>query len=626
MDPRYLEKDELEVELDIRAIDKYDPEALNSLTNFLSEETNNLRQKPARVHSTCQTVIVELMTLQWKLSAISLKSSEVGQLSKDRSKLLHLWGRISRLMPHTEGNEQAIRLSDDIKSTFIKCTGLLSTQMSKSFQDPAAAAPGSDQRESLTSRNVLQVGEGSQGAEGGAVRSQSEGPNTAAITSSGGGNHSQANGDAAGTKSASALKNNVFVDASTQSGTPPAVAQSNNILPSSLQSNETRSMTGFLTVSSHGAFSSAPSVESIGRVAIPDESPPRHSGNLSTSGPVAGRGDEGQRANAAQGWIMGKWPLKFAGNPKDLPVDEFIFRVEALARLANLPNQALALGIHQLLSGAAADWYWIFIRNEPQASWARVRQAISFAFQNNVSDAAIRRMIMDRLQKPNERFMDYCIAIQGLEVRLVNRMNVVDLLEALRRNMLPHIQNQLLFVQIDTIFELQQRVRQIEDLEQSQLEVQQIRRSSGRIHELSVSPFALKANDADPNAEPSQAVPISVRNPPNTRHEVGAADSACASDLRAEQQHGFVNAIGNGADRNQYLICWNCDDLGHSYMDCTADRKIFCYGCGAKNVVRPHCAKCNGRLLQGNWRRNARPSGPTAIEKGTGQQAFRRNY
>ena len=41
------------------------------------------------------------------------------------------------------------------------------------------------------------------------------------------------------------------------------------------------------------------------------------------------------------------------------------------------------------------------------------------------------------------------------------------------------------------------------------------------------------------------------------------------------------------------LICWNCDKPGHRFDDCVGPRKIFCFGCGAKEIFKPMCPKCN---------------------------------
>lgn len=54
--------------------------------------------------------------------------------------------------------------------------------------------------------------------------------------------------------------------------------------------------------------------------------------------------------------------------------------------------------------------------------------------------------------------------------------------------------------------------------------------------------------------------------------------------------------------------CWNCDQLGHHWQDCLYDRTVFCYGCGAKQVYKPNCLKCNAKRQ--NSSKNLKSLGP----------------
>lgn len=87
------------------------------------------------------------------------------------------------------------------------------------------------------------------------------------------------------------------------------------------------------------------------------------------------------------------------------------------------------------------------------------------------------------------------LSIEELEVRLTNRFNEAELLETLRRNMLPSVQDRLLIVPIHRVAELQHRAQQIEELLQRQSEVQQVRKGTARVHELSAF-LALLAEDS----------------------------------------------------------------------------------------------------------------------------------
>lgn len=338
--------------------------------------------------------------------------------------------------------------------------------------------------------------------------------------------------------------------------------------------------------------------------------PPAGQQAVSYSAHGVGTAPSSHLTNTSQGWTMSKWPLRFGGRPKDLPVEEFIFRTETLARLSGLPQTALALGLHQLLTDSASSWYWIFIRNHPNATWIQTREAITRAFQSNVSDAAIRRLIMDRVQRPGERFMEFNLAIQELEVRLTIPMTEQELMETLRRNMLPHIQDRLLFVPIQSIDDLQGRVQQVEELAQQQLEVQQFRRLPPRVHEISAPPPIIEDRPVASSYNRAFLAPPPPLARPDIRSNPFAQQMANIDpDCPPNEQTDFVCAMGAVQDRNQYTVCWNCDELGHTFMDCAAQRIIFCYGCGTKNVIRPQCPKCSLRAIQGNGHGSGRQNG-----------------
>lgn len=56
---------------------------------------------------------------------------------------------------------------------------------------------------------------------------------------------------------------------------------------------------------------------------------------------------------------------------------------------------------------------------------------------------------------------------------------------------------------------------------------------------------------------------------------------------RQEETDDELNVDNEVCAVQSNLKCWNCDKLGHSYIDCMEQRKIFCYGCGAKDIYRP---------------------------------------
>lgn len=47
-------------------------------------------------------------------------------------------------------------------------------------------------------------------------------------------------------------------------------------------------------------------------------------------------------------------------------------------------------------------------------------------------------------------------------------------------------------------------------------------------------------------------------------------------------------------NQEQKMICWNCDGANHHQRFCMAPRRVFCWGCGYKDVYYDKCPNCSG--------------------------------
>lgn len=53
-------------------------------------------------------------------------------------------------------------------------------------------------------------------------------------------------------------------------------------------------------------------------------------------------------------------------------------------------------------------------------------------------------------------------------------------------------------------------------------------------------------------------------------------------------------------DRRNAVVCWNCQQVGHVFMDCPSmQRSLFCYKCGLTGVITPRCPKCQENRMRG---------------------------
>lgn len=296
-----------------------------------------------------------------------------------------------------------------------------------------------------------------------------------------------------------------------------------------------------------------------------------------------------------QMYQMGKWNLQFRGLPADFPVDEFLFRVETLARSSNIAENMLPFGMHYVLHGVAQEWYWVYHRDNPQADWNTFKSAMRRHFSLIETQVEIREKMSKRKQRAGEVFNEFYLVIAGLAARLHQRMPENELIEILRANMAPELKNALLFHPTNTVAVLQDYCKRFERLWQTELPAatRQPRPTfTPRVHEISAP------------AERLQCV--------EHRYEPQAYYDPNQYQYLQEEQ---IAAIQRPTHRANLMVCWNCDEMGHSFDTCTvATRNVFCYGCGAKNAYKPSCIRCNpGNSRQGGP--NQHPARPSQILK-----------
>lgn len=290
------------------------------------------------------------------------------------------------------------------------------------------------------------------------------------------------------------------------------------------------------------------------------------------------------------GQPMSKWRLRFGGSDGDLSIDEFLFRVENLALADGIPQASLVLGLHFLLTGSAANFYWVYRRKRPQGTWLEYRQAFLDQFATQETDLEIRKAICDRRQGQREDFGEFSLEVERMVARMRYPMEDDEVIEVLKQNMLAYLQNAIWLTPPTTLHQLKLQCRRMERLRRNQEDLSRDRK--GRVNEIGASYG--RAQSATPILA-GQSL-FSAVEPPV---------------INLDDQRDLVEAVGNmrglGSQSRDYIICWNCEDMGHTYADCAAlERRIFCYGCGTKNVIKPQCQFCN---RSGNGRTNVPPTG-----------------
>lgn len=263
--------------------------------------------------------------------------------------------------------------------------------------------------------------------------------------------------------------------------------------------------------------------------------------------------------------IIQNWHVKFDGSTEGLTCNEFIYRVRSLtAESLNNDFYAVCKNLHVLLLGKAKTWFWRYHKQVPVIDWNSFCTALRFEFKDHRSTYDLREEIRNRKQLPNETFTSFYDTVMAMLDRLPVPMEETELVELLTRNLRPDIRHELLYVPIQSVAHLRKLVHMRENL---------------------LKEAAFKSHTA--------SRPSSFNH--GHRRDVATVESVQPEEERLDEEIREIAAVDRERETARKLVCWNCDEEGHPWDMCVSGRKIFCYGCGAKNVYKPQCESCKAK-------------------------------
>lgn len=166
------------------------------------------------------------------------------------------------------------------------------------------------------------------------------------------------------------------------------------------------------------------------------------------------------------------------------------------------------------------------------------------------------------------------------------------MVDLLRSNMKLELKNALLYHPTHTIRDLQEAAKKFEKLSNVPMDSREGRQAYRRVNEI----------------DSSSPTFCSQIYPQQNYSLQAAAGSYIDSKYQEYPDHTPSDSI-DAVSKQSMVVCWNCDDLGHTFHDClVATRNVFCFGCGAKNIYKPNCLRC----IQGNARSGG-PNQPTTV-------------
>lgn len=267
--------------------------------------------------------------------------------------------------------------------------------------------------------------------------------------------------------------------------------------------------------------------------------------------------------------IIQSWNVKYDGASDGLLCEEFLYRIKCLVEetFNGNFNDTVAKNLHVLLTGKVKTWYWRYRKTVTNIVWDSFCTEFRKQYKDYRTTFDIREELHNRKQKAFEPFETFYDAINSIIDRLAVPLDEEELIETVIRNLRPEIRHELLYVQVRSIGHLKQLCQKREKL-------------------LNEESFKRNVTNRYP-AMGQQRKVASVENnivfEENTR-EVDDKKLVNCSDFE-------VNAIEGKLERK--VQCWNCEEEGHFWDMCLKDRKVFCYGCGLRNVYKPQCVKCS---------------------------------
>lgn len=259
--------------------------------------------------------------------------------------------------------------------------------------------------------------------------------------------------------------------------------------------------------------------------------------------------------------IIRNWRIKFSGHDNPIPVEEFIYRVNILTTKTLAGNfKILDDHAHCLFEGKALVWYWRYHRTHDNIDWLTLTNDLKNEYKVDYTDFDMLEDIRRRRQKPNETFDEYFEAISTLTDRLKFPLSDGDLCETMLRNLKYEIRHELLHLEIHSVSQLRKEVQR---------------------HEKFMKNLHALENRKSVRARVAEII----------EHKDDLDDLSVTETKVCAVQHNPK--------------CWNCEKVGHTYIECMETRKVFCYGCGARDTYKPTCANCN-RNIQGNVQRDVR--------------------
>jgi len=247
---------------------------------------------------------------------------------------------------------------------------------------------------------------------------------------------------------------------------------------------------------------------------------------------------------------MQKWGVHFDGSTEGLGVDEFIYRIKVLTdETLGSDFTIMCKNMHVLFTGKARSWFWRYHKQVDRIVWSNICASLRQKYKDYRSDFMSMELIRARKQKHGEPFSSFYEAVASLIDKASIKIEE-ELCEILKNNLLPDTREKWLYQPVHSVGHLHRLVHMSENLLQE---------------------ISCRSDQGKSKLGPN-------------RRQVYALEDDSSETKETSQAEAKLAALQSFHDK---LKCWNCQEVGHVWRNCLAERRIFCYTCGNLNAYTP---------------------------------------
>lgn len=261
---------------------------------------------------------------------------------------------------------------------------------------------------------------------------------------------------------------------------------------------------------------------------------------------------------------VAEWNITFSGENNETSLNDFLSRVELLARAEKVSDDDLLSSAVYLFTGSASIWFRAF--NPYFCTWDQLVDGLKTQFLPVDYDFWLLKELEQRRQGDLENFGLFFASMEMMFRNLSFRLSEQQKLAIVMRNMLPMYSDRLALEEINSLPQLAARCKRIEEVR-----YRNSRQGIPQIHRRDL-------------LEPA----FSYQGQYVQKQRVAELNTM---EYEGEPDYVQVAQVTNQGQRTN--LCYNCGTPGHQFSQCRAERKLFCYRCGLSGYVTRTCTRCN---------------------------------